>query len=117
MNPLSPEMTSPVEFDPTTWPTQDEIDALIEAEEAAERERAHLAVVEGELRGVLATVEAAAEPVTGPLPVIVPLTKADAYRGATAAVVAKACEQLREIRRTRRTSELGDVVALLESLT
>lgn len=108
--------TDPVEFDTSSWPTQDEIDAMIESERKAARQRAELAQVEAELRDVLAAVEVAAEPITGALPVIVPLTKADAHRGAVEAVLVLACDRLREISRSRRTSELADVVALLEAV-
>jgi len=103
---------APVEFDTSGWPTWDEI----AADERARAERAELDDVEAELRAVLAAVEQAAAPVTGTLPVIVPLTKADAHDGATAAVIDHACNRLREIVRTRRTSQLPDVVAMLEAV-
>ncbi|MFI6428492.1 hypothetical protein [Promicromonospora sp. NPDC050880] len=102
----------PIEFDVSGWPSA----AEIEADELARAERAALADVEAELRGVLAAVEQAAAPVTGPLPIVVPLTKADAHDGAVAAVIEHVCDRLREIVRTRRTSELPDVVAMLEAV-
>lgn len=104
--------TDPVEFDTSGWPTWDEI----EADERARTERAERDVIEAELRDVLAAVEVAAVPITGALPVIVPLTKADAHRGAVEAVLALACDRLREIARTRRTSQLPEVVAMLEAV-
>lgn len=102
MNPL-PEpqiaaMPAPVEFDTSGWPTWDEVVTQLGVDE------------------VLAAVEEAAAPVTGALPLIVPLTKADAHEGAVEAVLAHACDRLREISRTRRTSELVDVVAMLEAV-
>lgn len=116
MNPLPDQEISatpaPVEFDVTGWPTWDEI----AADERTRTELAHREVIEEELRAVLAAVEAAAVPVTGALPVIVPLTKVDAHYGATEAVIAHACDRLREISRTRRTSELPDIVAMLEAV-
>lgn len=105
-------LTDPAGFDTSAWPTQTEI----AADAIARTERAALDDVEGELRAVLAAVEEAAAPVTGALPVIVPLTKADAHEGAVEAVIAYACVRLRQIVRTRRTSELPDVVAMLEAV-
>ncbi|WP_419704961.1 hypothetical protein [Promicromonospora sp. NFX87] len=114
MNPLLlPEVdVPPTAYDTDAWPTAAEI-AAADQERAA---RADRDVLEEELRTVLAAVEVAAVPVTGRLPVIVPLTKADAHRGATEAVIAHACDRLREISRSRRTSELPDVVAMLEAV-
>lgn len=103
---------APVEFDVTGWPTWDEI----EADELARTQRAERDVIEEELRAVLAAVEEAAVPVTGKLPTIVPLTKADAHEGAVEAVIVHVCDRLREISRTRRTSELADVIATLEAV-
>jgi len=102
----------PTEYDTAAWPTAAEIAAA----DQARAERAHRDVIEAELRDVLAAVEMAAAPITGALPVIVPLTKADAHRGAVEAVLVLACDRLREISRTRRTSELPEVVALLEAV-
>lgn len=107
-----PATPAPVEFDVTGWPTWDEI----AADERARTELAHREVIEEELRAVLAAVELAAAPVTGALPIIVPLTKADAHEGAVEAVLIHVCDRLREISRSRRTSELRDVIATLEAV-
>jgi hypothetical protein len=89
---------SPVEFDTSGWPTWDEALRQLGAE------------------AVLAAVEQAAAPVTGALPVIVPLTKADAHEGTVEAVLMHACDRLREISRTGRISQLAAVVATLEAV-
>ena len=117
MNLLLPELestnlTAPVEFDTSGWPTWDEI----AADERARAAREELDEIEGELRAVIAAVEQAAAPITGPLPLIIPLTKADAHEGTVEAVVVHACDRLREISRSRRTSELPAVIAMLEAV-
>jgi hypothetical protein len=110
-------------YDPTGWPTQDQIQADAEWDEIVRRLQAVADTVQAErderdqrLAEVSAAVERAAAPVTGALPRIVPLTKADAHDGAVEAVITHACERLREIARTRRTSELIDVIASLEAV-
>lgn len=123
-------VADPAEFDTSGWPTADEIEAD-ERRRRAEQEEWDLLVAalemssaaaaaqrehDAALREVEVAVEEAAAPITGALPIIVPLTKADAHDGTVASVIAHACDRLREIRRTRRTSELADVVAMLQAV-
>lgn len=124
---MSAATTAPTEFDTSGWPTSAEIAADERERRAAQAEWDTLVAAlqvtstaaneQRQERAALraAAVEAAA-PITGPLPVIVPLTKADAYRGMFQAVVTEVCDRLDEIRRTRRTSELADVVTLLQAV-
>jgi len=113
---LDAPAVAPVEFDTSGWPTWDEIEAELDADARARKALAEREAIEEELRAVLAAVEDAAAPITGTLPVIMPLTKADAHEGTVQAVIVHAVAQLREISRTRRTSELADVVAMLEAV-
>lgn len=112
-----------IEYDPSVWPTWDQIMADTEWDEivrhlqdASDTARAVREEYARALADVAEAVELAAVPVTGAIPISVPLTKTDAHDGTVEAVITHVCARLREIARTRRTSELPNVIATLEAV-